>query len=45
MDLELDFDRLDPEIAALIPTLPQGLANLTQDSVVGLEAFGLLSES
>lgn len=36
MDLELDFDRLDPEIAALIPTLPPGLANLTQDSVVAL---------
>ncbi|MEM9176052.1 MAG: alpha/beta hydrolase [Myxococcota bacterium] len=32
----LDVDRLDPELAVLIPTLPEGLANITRDSVVAL---------
>jgi len=34
--MELDYDRLDPEIAVLLPALPEGLANITRDSIVGL---------
>ena len=34
--MELDYDRLDPEIAALLPALPEGLASITRDSILGL---------
>jgi len=31
--MELDYDRLDPEIAVLIPGLPKELENITRDNV------------
>ncbi|MCR9093766.1 MAG: alpha/beta hydrolase [bacterium] len=34
--MELDYDRLDPEIAVILPALPEGLANITRESIVAL---------
>ena len=34
--MELDFDRLDPELAVILPALPEGLAHITRDSIVAL---------
>lgn len=34
--MELDYDRLDPELAAIIPALPQELANLGRHNLVAL---------
>lgn len=31
--MELDYDRLDPEIAVILPALPEGLGNITRDSI------------
>ncbi len=36
--MELDFDRLDPELTVILPALPEGLANITRDSIVELRA-------
>lgn len=34
--MELDYDRLDPELAVILPALPEGLAHITRDSIVAL---------
>lgn len=34
--MELDYDRLDQELAVILPALPPGLENITRDSIVAL---------
>ena len=36
--MELDFDRLDPELALVLPALPEALANLGRDNLAELRA-------
>lgn len=34
--MKLDYDRLDPELAVILPAIPPGLANITRDSIMAL---------
>lgn len=36
--MELDFDRIDPELAVILPSLPAELANINRENVVAVRA-------